>query len=129
MDAQKDKVPPVPQLVPPLREIKKLEVPVDLKSLRFDNSWMHWFTQVKVKIDVINANVVGIGNISGSGIVSRNNNGDWMQFTVQGTLGRINVLNGDGVSGNITIDISSSYHGQASINTVGSISTGSWALS
>lgn len=46
--------------------------------------------------------------------------------TTAGTLNRISVLNGDGVSGAPTIDISSSYVGQATITTLGTITTGVW---
>jgi hypothetical protein len=46
--------------------------------------------------------------------------------TITGTSNRVTVTNGDGVSGNPTIDISSSYVGQGSITTLGTIGTGVW---
>lgn len=46
--------------------------------------------------------------------------------TITGTTNRLTVTNGNGVSGNPTLDISSSYVGQASINTLGTIVTGAW---
>lgn len=46
--------------------------------------------------------------------------------TITGTSNRITVTNGNGVSGNPTIDISSSYVGQATITTLGTITTGVW---
>ena len=47
--------------------------------------------------------------------------------TVTGTASRISVVNGSGVSGNPTINIDSGYVGQASITTLGTITTGVWA--
>jgi len=46
--------------------------------------------------------------------------------TLTGTSNRISVTNGDGVSGNPTVDISSSYAGQATITTLGTVTTGTW---
>jgi hypothetical protein len=46
--------------------------------------------------------------------------------TATGTTNRLSVTNGDGVSGNPTFDISSSYVGQSSITTLGTITTGTW---
>lgn len=44
--------------------------------------------------------------------------------TLTGTASRITVTNGDGVSGNPTIDINTSYVGQNTITTLGTITTG-----
>lgn len=46
--------------------------------------------------------------------------------TLTGTASRISVSNGNGVSGNPTVDIDSGYVGQASITTLGTITTGTW---
>jgi hypothetical protein len=46
--------------------------------------------------------------------------------TITGTANRINITNGDGVSSNPTIDISSTYPGQSSITTLGTITSGTW---
>ncbi len=46
--------------------------------------------------------------------------------TITGTTNRLSVTNGDGVSGNPTLDISSSYVGQSTITTLGTITTGVW---
>lgn len=47
--------------------------------------------------------------------------------TITGTASRVSVTNGNGVSGNPTIDIDASYVGQASITTLGTVSTGTWS--
>ena len=46
--------------------------------------------------------------------------------TLTGTANRVTVTNGDGVSGNPTIDISTSYVGQNTITTLGTVTTGTW---
>jgi hypothetical protein len=46
--------------------------------------------------------------------------------TITGTASRVSVANGNGVSGNPTIDIDSNYVGQTSITTLGTIGTGTW---
>ncbi|RTL03495.1 hypothetical protein EKK58_12915 [Candidatus Dependentiae bacterium] len=46
--------------------------------------------------------------------------------TLTGTASRISVTNGNGVSGNPTVDIDAAYVGQTSITTLGTITTGTW---
>lgn len=50
----------------------------------------------------------------------------WALRALTGTTNRITITNGSGVSGDPTVDISSSYVGQASITTLGTITTGVW---
>jgi hypothetical protein len=50
----------------------------------------------------------------------------WATRTIAGTADRITITNGDGVAGNPTIDISTTYVGQASLTTLGTIATGTW---
>lgn len=63
---------------------------------------------------------------AGNGIVARTALNTTANRTITGTANRITLSNGDGVSGNPTIDISSSYVGQSSITTLGTVSTGTW---
>lgn len=46
--------------------------------------------------------------------------------TLTGTASRLAVTNGDGVSGNPTVDIDAAYVGQSSITTLGTVATGVW---
>lgn len=46
--------------------------------------------------------------------------------TIIGTADKITVTNGDGVSGNPTLTIASTYIGQSSITTLGTVTTGIW---
>lgn len=46
--------------------------------------------------------------------------------TLTGTSNRITVTNGNGVSGNPTVDVSATYVGQTSITTLGTVATGVW---
>lgn len=46
--------------------------------------------------------------------------------TITGTTDKIDVTNGNGVSGNPTLTIASTYVGQTSITTLGTIATGTW---
>lgn len=46
--------------------------------------------------------------------------------TITGTTNRLSVTNGNGVSGNPTLDIDANYVGQATITTLGTVATGTW---
>ncbi len=66
------------------------------------------------------------GEFSSNGLMTRTAAGTYANRTVTGTASRISITDGDGVSGNPTIDIDSSYVGQTSITTLGTITTGTW---
>jgi hypothetical protein len=61
-----------------------------------------------------------------NGIMVRNSLNSSVSRTLSGTANRISITDGDGVNGNPTIDIHSSYAGQTSITTLGTISSGTW---
>ncbi len=63
---------------------------------------------------------------SSAGLVTQTAADTFTKRTLTGTSNRITVTNGDGASGNPTVDISSSYVGQATITTLGTITTGVW---
>jgi hypothetical protein len=68
-----------------------------------------------------------LNNLTGTGILTQTSPGVYAARTITGTTNRVTVTNGSGVSGNPTVDISTAYVGQASITTLGTISTGTWA--
>jgi len=66
-------------------------------------------------------------NLATNGLVTRTAAGTVTARSIAGTANRVTVTNGDGVSGNPTIDIASTYVGQSSITTLGTITTGTWS--
>ena len=64
--------------------------------------------------------------MSGTGLVVRTSSETYAQRTITGTSNRLSASNGDGVAGNPTLDIDAAYVGQASITTLGTITTGTW---
>jgi len=72
------------------------------------------------------SNVLSLFNLATSGIVARTAANTVTARTITGTANRIAVTNGDGISGNPTLDIASSYVGQNTITTLGTITTGTW---
>lgn len=68
----------------------------------------------------------GLEGLTTTGIAARTAASTWTTRTITGTTNRISLTNGDGVSGNPTIDLSTSYVGQATITTLGTITTGTW---
>ena len=70
--------------------------------------------------------LAALEGLGSTGIAVRTASDTWAQRTITGTANRITVTDGNGVSGNPTIDISTSYVGQATITTLGTIATGVW---
>jgi hypothetical protein len=70
--------------------------------------------------------LAAVEGLSGTGLAVRTGTDAWTNRTITGTSNRLAVTNGDGVSGNPTLDISTSYVGQSSITTLGTIATGTW---
>lgn len=50
----------------------------------------------------------------------------WAQRQIVGTTDRISIINPAGTAGDPTIDIAATYAGQATITTLGTITTGTW---
>lgn len=65
-------------------------------------------------------------NLATSGIVARTAANTVAARTITGTSDRLSVTNGDGISGNPTLDIAATYVGQSSITTLGTVATGAW---
>ena len=75
---------------------------------------------------VYGPNIDALDNTVTTGIYSITGIGASAVRTMTGTANRLTVTNGDGVSGNPTFDISTAYVGQATITTLGTITTGVW---
>lgn len=65
--------------------------------------------------------------LGGNGIAVRSGVDTWVQRTITNVADRTTVTNGDGVAGNIIVDIAATYQGQASIVTVGTVTAGTWS--
>lgn len=66
-------------------------------------------------------------NLATTGMVALTAAGSVAGRTLAGTSNRLTVTNGDGVAGAPTFDISTSYVGQSTITTLGTITTGTWS--
>lgn len=74
----------------------------------------------------ITGQALAFHNLAANGMVARTAAGTVAARTITGTANRITLTNGDGVAGNPTIDIASTYVGQNTITTLGTITTGIW---
>lgn len=95
MAASSDKMPPVPSQSP----VSDLGEPS-----YFGVQWTQWFVQVKAKLDIINESLVGLAAVTGTGLTIHTSGG-WVTRSIAGTTGEIEVINGDGVSGNPTLQL------------------------
>ncbi|MCX7349343.1 MAG: hypothetical protein NTZ54_07380 [Alphaproteobacteria bacterium] len=86
-------------------------------------------TGIQVNADDIalaTSNVLSLFNLATSGMIARTAANTVSARTIAGTANRIAITNGDGVSGNPTLDIAATYAGQNTITTLGTITTGTW---
>jgi hypothetical protein len=85
-------------------------------------------TGITVAADTVGltGQALALHNLGTNGMIARTSAGVVAARTITGTAGRISITNGDGVSGNPTINIDTSYVGQATITTLGTIGTGTW---
>ena len=82
-------------------------------------------TQLGNKQD-LDSDLTALAGNSTNGLWARTGAGTGAARTITGTTDKITVTNGDGVSGNPTITIASTYAGQNTITTLGTITTGTW---
>jgi hypothetical protein len=76
---------------------------------------------------VLANDLAGVEGLSTNGMVARTATDTWTTRSVTGTTNQIDVANGDGVAGAPTVSISATYVGQASITTLGTVTTGTWS--
>lgn len=84
---------------------------------------------IGTNVQAWDADLDAIAALASTGVAVRTTSNTWAQRTLTGTMNRLTISNGDGVSGNPTFDISTSYVGQSSITTLGTITTGTWNAS
>lgn len=85
-------------------------------------------TGITVAADTVGltGQALALHNLASNGLITRTSSGVVAARSIAGTTNRVTVTNGDGVSGNPTIDIASTYVGQNTITTLGTIATGTW---
>lgn len=71
-------------------------------------------------------NLEALASFNTNGLIAYTATNTFTARTITGTVGKITVTNGNGVSGNPIITIDSIYAGQTSISTLGTINTGTW---
>lgn len=70
--------------------------------------------------------LIALSIYNSNGLIAQTSQNTFIGRTLLGTLNRVSIINGDAVGGNPTINIDSSYIGQTSITTLGTIATGTW---
>lgn len=73
--------------------------------------------------------ITGWSGFNTNGILTQTANNTYTARTLTGTASRLTITNGDGIAGAPTFDISSSYVGQNTITTLGTVTTGTWNAS
>jgi hypothetical protein len=97
--------------------------------IRFNttNTVLEYYNGVAVQWQTFGSSAMNnLNALTGTGILVQTSPGVYAARTITGTTNRLTVTNGNGVSGNPTLDISTAYVGQASITTLGTIATGTW---
>lgn len=82
---------------------------------------------IETDVQAYDATLAALAAFNTNGIVTQTAADTFTGRTITGTSARISVSNGDGVSGNPTLDIDATYVGQTSITTLGTVSTGTWS--
>jgi hypothetical protein len=100
MSVETDKVPPVPEHTPPLKEN---EIRPEIGKY-FSQTWTRWFVSLRDKINIIDESIVNLAGVSGSGVLVKNGVA-WLLRTITGTANRVTVTNGSGAGGDPTIDV------------------------
>lgn len=97
-------IPPVPDTFPLLRGDLGGQSVEKLAS----HPWARWFLSVREKVNTLNDALVNLGIFAGApgspGILTLDS-GLWDTVFIDGTLGNVSVVNGNGIGGNPTIDL------------------------
>lgn len=74
----------------------------------------------------LDADLNAISQLSETGFAARTASDTWATRAINGTTNRVTVTNPSGIAGDVAVDIASTYAGQASITTLGTVTTGTW---
>ncbi len=85
-----------------------------------------WIPDLSATYQPKDATLTAFAAYNTNGIVTQTAADTFVGRTVTGTTDKITVTNGDGVSGNPTLTIASTYAGQTSIVTIGTVTAGTW---
>lgn len=112
----------------PTNDIPSPSIPIMTSTGYMHPIWWNFFFNFLERIldSADFPDIMAIEALTGTGLLTRTADDTWALRTVTGTTNRITLTDGNGVSGNPTVDISSSYVGQATITTLGTITTGTW---
>ena len=92
----------------------------------FDGTGSASFYEFGVDIQAYDTTLAALAAYNTNGLLTQTAADTFVGRTIAGTADRITISNGNGVSGNPTIDIASTYVGQTSITTLGTITSGTW---
>lgn len=85
-----------------------------------------FITDIGTTVQGYDLTLNALANFNTNGLLTQTATDTFTARTITGTTNKIDVNNGNGVIGNPTITISSTYTGQTSIVTLGTILTGTW---
>jgi hypothetical protein len=77
-------------------------------------------------VEAHDATLTALAGYNTNGLLTQTAADTFTGRTITGTASRLSVSNGNGVSGNPTLDIDAAYVGQSSITTLGTITAGVW---
>lgn len=97
-----------------------------LTALSDNQTWVLQIGTVGTHVQAYDATLDAFAAYNTNGLLTQTAADTFTGRTVTGTTDRISVSNGNGVSGNPTLDIAAGYVGQTSITTLGTITTGTW---
>ena len=106
----------------PINDITEIVItsPTNGQFLTYNNATSKWNNTT------LDGTLSALAAFNTNGILTQTAADTFVGRSILGTTNRITLTNGNGVAGDPAIDISSSYVGQTSITTLGTIGTGVW---
>jgi hypothetical protein len=97
--------------------------------IRFNtsNTVLEYYNGVAIQWQTFGSSTISaLSNVSGTGFLTQTSSGVYAARSISGTTDRVTVTNGDGIAGNPAINIATTYAGQNTITTLGTVATGTW---